>query len=398
MMQDTVRAMLAGEQGEARQFAARTLSDFAERINVNEFVTVKHAHLVGSYWSGDSNIALLESLLKLGGSFKVPTTINASSACLQKNSPTHSNEQIRAFKTVNQLIKMGAEPTLTCAPYHLPLGLEKGDNVAWAESNAIVYANSVMAVRTNKTPQYIDMMAALCGFMPKYGRYCDEGRTPTVMVECDSNQTWTDSDYQLFGLWLGGQVGSSTPLIRCEQRPTDDQLRGFGANTSASGDVSLFHWFDVTSEANQYRDTQPLLRYRYTEHEQNAIKQAFMWQGEAFDEIRVGTPHASIAELDALITLFKQVNKPSKYPFIVSTSRHNKTLFENQHGSEVFAQYNIQLIVDTCTYYPGPLPLPPSNSVILTTSGKWAYYAKGNLGVTAKIVSLTQCVALAIGE
>ena len=397
-LQHKIHAMRNGGQGEARQFACNALLDFAAELNVNQFIRVKHAHLVGSYWSGAANIQLLNQLVASKAEFSIPTTLNASSACLNRYGPSDIEEQNRANATVEQLAAMGADATLTCAPYHLPIGLAAGDNVAWAESNAVVYANSVMGLRTNKTPQYLDMMAALCGFMPKYGFYTDRGRQPTLLIDCQDTHEWDDFDYQIFGLWLGAMAKSGTPLITSRLNPTNDQLRAVGANASASGNVSLFYWSQQLSKYSELDYPTPLVNRVYSQQQRQALLKQYRWQGEPVEQIRIGTPHASIDELKQLLVFFQHGGKPSQKPFFVSTSRYNQSTFHDQCGVDALSQYNIHIIVDTCTYYQGPLPVPSKNALVLTTSGKWALYARANLNITAKIASLAECVAVAVGE
>ena len=144
-------------------------------------VDVEHCHLVGAYFSGAADLNFLQRLVDAGARVRVPTTLNASSACLATASLSPKQDRDAAAQVIRLYEAMGCDAQLTCAPYHLPYRPGLGDRIAWAESNAVVFANAVLGARSNRTVQYLDLCAALTGRIPEYGLYLDAMRAPTCL-------------------------------------------------------------------------------------------------------------------------------------------------------------------------------------------------------------------------
>lgn len=388
---------LASQQNNvACQFAARKILEFARHLGVSEFVTIEHAHLVGGYWSGDYNIKLLNLLVDSGGQCKVATTISASSACINIPKISDCEQKHQAKQVVDLLVGLGAKPILTCAPYQEITLPQANSCIAWAESNAVVYANSVLNLKTNKTPQYMDLFAAICGYMPKWGLYLEHKRQPQIKVCIDSHHPWSDSDYQIFGLWLGSQCGSAIPIIYAEHlTPSKDQLRAVGANSSTTGNVPMFHWHKVTNGYSE-KDIIALPEITYNQQISEDYRQQYIGGAQPATQVRVGTPHASFTEAVRFISEFIKVGKAAILPCYLSLSHTCMQQVINKFGKSTIQNYNINLVTDTCTYYAGPLPLPEKSEIIATNSGKWAYYARINFKIDTFITDIEQCARIAM--
>jgi len=381
----------------AQQFAFDQICKLAQSQNVDKLVAVSHAHLVGSYWSGNSQIELLLKLVQLQGCFSIRTTTSASSACMKLTGVSAEPQRARAEQVAQLLVQLGAEPTFTCAPYHLAIAPSQGDCIAWAESNAVVYANSVIGARTAKTPQFVDLMAALCGYVPYTGLYTDEGRRPNVFVNVEPNLLKTDVDYQLFGLWLGEVLVDQIPLIIADVQPTPDQLRGLGANTSTTGNIAMFHWLDVTPEAGLYKSQAAVVPHRTylaSNHREMQRRYANINQAE-ISAICIGAPHASFDESSRFIGPFLQANSHSVTPVFISTSRAVYDHLAMSYDLNRLHSLGVVMVLDSCTYYPTALSVKLRGAVA-TNSGKWAHYARSNWGVDTAVADIEELVQLAM--
>ncbi|KAA1188398.1 DUF521 domain-containing protein [Pseudohalioglobus sediminis] len=391
------RACLNGAEGSAIAKAMRFLVGIGQALGAHRLIDVEHCHLVGSYYSGVADVKFLQQLVKANARVRVPTTLNASSACLERKSPSPEADRAAARGVVELYTAMGCEPQLTCAPYHLPHRPSLGSVVAWAESNAVVFANSVLGARSNKTVQYLDLCAALTGRIPESGLYLDSQREPTCHVDCSllPSGSW---DFpltgELIGLWLGYHCGTEVPILSgCDRTPGEDLLRGLGAAAASSGAVSLFHFEGVTPEAHQYRiQNLPGTQLTIGALTETAAPYRGI-PGQAVSAICLGTPHYSLTQLRNLAEHMIGTNIRPRIPIYVTTSRYNRDALRNELLDGELAARGVQLLVDTCSYYGRAVPLP--DGPVLTDSAKWAYYGAGNLGVTTLLGELEDCLATA---
>src|SRR5579875_4060121 len=229
--------MLKGKEGEARQIAMRVIVRMAEIAGANRFIDIERAHIDACGYPGTGALALAERLAAKGGCVKVKTTMNAISEDPQ------SERLVRAF------VQMGAAPTMTCAPYQLPDKPRCGEHIAWGESNAIVFANSVLGARTNRYGDGMDICAALTGRVPFTGFHLDENRKGSILIQVP-NLPIDASFYPVLGYLIGDRVPRCVPVIEgITSTPTDDELKSFAAALASSGAIALFHMVGVTPEA-----------------------------------------------------------------------------------------------------------------------------------------------------
>ncbi|MEH6588682.1 MAG: aconitase X catalytic domain-containing protein [Halioglobus sp.] len=397
--------MLCGAQGPSREFAMSMLVRVANCVGASRLIDISQAHLVGCYYGGPGDLHLVEKLIGSGAEVAVPTTLNASSADLYQHNlyESGSAEVKDTCKVVKCYQGIGARVELTCAPYHLPDVPALGESIAWAESNAIVYANSVLGARTNKTFQYLDLCAALTGRMPEFGFYCsEERRAVNVYQLVDIPDHWflDDAFYQLLGLCIGVRTGSDVPVIDgLPNFVNEDQLRGLGASAAASGSLAMFHAVGLTPEAptlDAALQYQPPTRIEaISAADIVAMKQQVSTRDSGpLSTVCLGTPHFSRAEFEQVLQLLDGRHVAATVDFYVTTSRHVFKKLEQDGLLDDLQQAGLQVVTDTCTYH-GSL-VKHRAGVIMTASGKWAYYAPGNLGVDVLFATVADCVNSAI--
>lgn len=363
---------------------------------------VTRAHLVGSYHSGPANLRLLREIAHSGARVAIPTTLNSSAADLScgdlRSCPgVADREQNR--EVVALLEEIGCQSTLTCAPYFLPDPPRRGECIAWAESNAVVYANSVLGARTNMTMQFLDLSAALIGTIPCSGRYLDRNRVPGCLVDVSALPVaWFGESafYELLGSVLGARCRDTVPWIRGGPDSVhEDLLRSLGAAAATTGNLDIFHWEGVTPEC---RDREIRLQSRelpVLTIDKSAIRGALARVSRKSmgspDTICLGAPHASRAELLRLAALLdgRMVRHPKR--IVVSLGRHVHAQAQTAGTVLQLESLGVEFVRDTCTYYGHQLG--DAGTAVMSPSFKWVYYASTNFHFPISFARLEHCVA-----
>ena len=400
------KAMLDGAHGEATALAMRILVRSATVIGAKRLVDITSAHIDGCLYHGDVSIDFVRRLVAGGAKVVVPTTLNVGSIDLIHPELVKGTSAVNAAgKQLMELhLQLGCEPTFTCAPYQKKNRPKLGDQIAWAESNAIVFANSVLGARTNRYGDFIDLCAALTGRAPLAGLHRDQGRFAKAVFELPpigELEAGRDIWFALVGLVVGALTEADIPaLMGIPLDATEDELKALGASSASTGAVAMFHAIGVTPEARTLEcalggvpalrtvkvTTEDLLRIR--RHLNNA--QA----GAPLAAVCLGTPHFSLAEFDRLQALLTEFPGQLRSKMYVNTSRFILWDLE-QHGRlHALQERGVQLVTDTCTYI---VPILENvKGAVMTNSGKMAHYAPSNMGFTMAFASLAECVRSAI--
>lgn len=390
-------AMLDGEQGAGAALAMRLVVKLAEVSRAPRLRAVTRAHVDSCLYHGQAGLDFAERLAAGGAAVSVPTTLNVSSLDLLHPELVDLDSTIRerARRLMDVYVGMGCRPTWTCAPYQLPDRPSAGEHVAWAESNAIVFANSVLGARTNRYGDFIDVCAAVTGRVPDAGLHTEEGRRATMIVRLeDLPDALVDSDvaYPVLGHLVGRLAGTEVAaIVGLPPETSEDRLKALGAAAASSGAVALFHAIGVTPEAPSLEavaagDPREVVvtteALRAARDELSPVP-----EGGGIAAVSVGTPHASVAELRRLADLVLD-DRPA-VPFFVNTGRAQLEAGGGSLAGSLPAA-GVTVVTDTCTYV-----TPVMRGItgpVMTDSGKWAWYAPGNLGYRVALGSLEECV------
>jgi predicted aconitase len=395
-LQDRDRALLDGEDGEGATLAMRLVVKLAEVARAPRLRDVTRAHIDSCLYHGQVGLDFAERLLAGGATVAVPATLNVSSLDLLHPELVRLDEgtRDRAKGLMDAYVEMGCRPTWTCAPYQLADRPSFGEHIAWAESNAIVFANSVLGARTNRYGDFIDICAAVTGRVPDHGLHTDEGRLATVVIRLDGvTDALLDNElfYPVLGHLLGRRVGSEIAAV--EGLPPDtseDRLKAIGAAAASSGSVALFHAIGLTPEAPTWdtvatpgvrEEVVTLADLRAARDELSPVP-----GGAEIGAVSVGTPHASEEQLRRLAALVAEARP--RIPFYVNTGRVQ--LAGIRSLAEDLASAGVTIVTDTCTYIT-PV-IHGIDEAVMTDSGKWAWYAPSNLGFDVALGSLEDCV------
>jgi predicted aconitase len=398
------RAMLAGEHGEAAAFAMEILAAFARAVGAPSLLDVTRAHIDGCLYHGQASLDFVERLVDGGGRVRVPTTLNVGALDLihPELIRLSSPEQAPARRLMKAHEELGCVPSFTCAPYQTEFRPVFGEQIAWGESNAIVFANSVIGARTNRYGDFIDLCCAMTGRAPAWGLHLDENRRGRLLFRLTRFPAPLEPTDTLFvgvGLLIGSLSGERVPAIEGLPRPrSEDQLKALGAAAASTGSVALFHAVGITPEAPTLEaalggrspdatiDVGP-------EMVADAVRRlSTVPDGTPICAVCLGTPHFSRAEWDAFIPLLRDTARPV-VPIYVNTARATLLGLERDRLVDRLAPFDVRIVTDTCTYLT-PI-VERMDGAVMTNSGKWAHYAPGNLGVQVAFGDLEDCLASA---
>ncbi|AXH98028.1 DUF521 domain-containing protein [Ornithinimicrobium avium] len=401
--------MLDGREGPGVAMAMRVVVAVARVRGAAGLVEISGAHIDSCLYHGRAGLDFARRLLDLGARVRVPTTLNVGSLDLVhpgmvRRRTEHEQEVAEEGRALmDAYVALGARTTWTCAPYQLDARPARGEHVAWAESNAIVFANSVLGARTDRYGDFLDICAAVTGRAPHAGLHLTGNRRGGLVVDCRAlgdKALALDLTYPLLGYLVGLRCGAGTnPVLLGLPAGTDeDRLKAFGAAAASSGGVALFHVVGLTPEAPTLEaalqgGSVPTLTVTSVDL-RAARAELSTARGTRLDAVSLGTPHASLAEIAALADgLRAGAPLDPRVAFYLSTGRSVLERARAAGHVEELERAGVRIVVDTCTYVTSILD--PDDRVVLTTSGKWAHYAPGNLGVDVVIASLQECLASA---
>ncbi len=402
---DEEHAMLAGACGEAVRLAMRILVRVAPLYGARALLPITRAHIDGCIYEGDAGLEFAERLAALGGQVRVPTSLNVVSldhARWQQLGQSHDFAE-KARRLAAAYVAMGARPTFTCTPYQIDAAPAFGEQIAWAESNAVAYANSVIGARTNRYGDYLDICCALTGRAPASGLHLDENRRGEILLRLHGIPAALmerDDFYPVLGYLIGQLAGDRIPVIEgLTVQPTGDQLKALCAAAASSGAVALLHMAGITPEAptveHAFGGRQPVETHTIGMPELRAARSALTTARDGkVDAVAFGSPHCSLAECRHLARLMRGQRAAHGVEVWITTSRAVREILERTGELHVLEAFGAKVTADTCIVV-APL-LGRGIRTLLTNSAKYAHYAPGLLGVQSIFGSTESCVEAAI--
>ncbi len=399
------RARLGGDRGPATQMAMRILVRMAGIYGARALLDIEQAHIDSTVYVGDAGMEYAERLAGLGAQVAVPTTMNVGGIdehhwqewAVPPRWAEHARRQMNAYRS------MGCAPSMTCAPYQDALRPRFGQQIAWGESNAISFANSVIGARTERYPDLLDICCAITGRAPATGLHLTENRAGQVRLRLSGvsrRVQATDSFYTVLGYLMGSIAGDQIPVVvGLEDAPNEDQLKAVCATAASSGRVALFHMVGVTpeapTEAAAFQGRAPLREIEIGPDDLRVAWNALSTSDHPnVDMIVLGSPHFSLAEFARLTPLLAGRARHPAVEFLVTTSRGVRLLADRRGDLQALEEFGGSLTVDTCILT-SPM-LPGSVRRIMTNAGKFAYYTPGLLGAQVVFGDLEDCVNTAV--
>jgi predicted aconitase len=396
------REVLGGAHGGGAAFAMRLLVRFAEAVDARSFIDIEAAHVDGCLYHGRASLDFAERMIELGGKVRVPTTLNVGSVDLIhpelfRGTKEHAENGARLMRAH---VELGCAPTFTCAPYQTIYRPRFGAQIAWGESNAIAFANSVIGARTNRYGDFIDLCCAMTGRAPAYGLHLSGNRIARALVEIVSVPKDWDNERAAVavGHIVGRRCGGLVPaIVGLPSDVSEDDLKALGAAAASSGSVALFHVVGCTPEAPDLETAcgglTPELRLQLTAEDLREAARSLsnVGDGALLGVVSLGTPHFSIDQFAHLMPLLDGARP--LIDIFVNCSRATLDELRQRGWEDRLKEARVTLVADTCVYVSALMR--PGVGAIMTNSGKCAYYAPGNLGVEVAYGSLAECVASA---
>jgi len=339
--------ILNGEKGEVMERLFRLLVRLGDIYGADKMIPVGSVQVAGvSYKSiGGPGIEFLQDISSKGAKVKVLTFLNPAGMDLEnwKKIGFPKNFAKNQLKIMNSFKTMGIIVTSTCTPYlagNLPRFRE---HIAWSESSAVSFSNSVIGARTNREGGPSALAAAICGETPNYGLHLWKNRQPSIKIKVDATLDF-NADFGALGYFVGKHVKNKIPYFTGINNANTDQLKALGAAMAASGAVALYHVEDLTPEADLVeKDGLETLFVSNTE-----INETYdtLNSGKDPDIVILGCPHASLHEISTLAS--KLVNKRLKKPIWICTSRVMKEAADRMGFTDIIEKAGGNVVADTC--------------------------------------------------
>ncbi|MDX8468120.1 aconitase X catalytic domain-containing protein [Mesorhizobium sp. VK23B] len=397
------QAIAAGKDGAG--MAMRIVAESARLLGAERLIRIASAHIDGALYHGDSGTLFAEQLVEGGARVAVRSTLNVGALDLTGCSRIRLEEPQRgmARRMMEAYRELGCEQSWTCAPYQAGHRPARGSDVAWGESNAVVFCNSVLGARTNRYGDFLDIACAITGRAPDYGLHRPENRRARLVFDVSglsSSFLASEIAWPVLGSLYGREVGNAIGVVTgVANHPGEDALKAFGAAAASAGAVGLFHIAGVTPEAPDVETIlagpEPEAVIRVTP-EMAAKARAGLSTAAApktVDAVAIGSPHLSQAEFDMLERLI--AGRRLAVPIYACTGRHVLSSLERNGQRKALEASGVTIVADTCVVV---TPIMPelAGGVLMTNSGKFAHYAPGNTGYAVLYASLADCVESAI--
>ena len=429
------QSMIDSASSEAERRAAECIIQYGHIVTDNPtYVDVEKAHIDGCTYIGPGGLHFVERLVEDGGHVKIPTTLNSVSTDLrnwQQLGIIETKSQQNARSLADAYVKLGCSAkSFTCAPYLLDDPPQKGQQIVWGESNAVVYANTALGARTEKYADYLDICCALVGKVPIIGVHLQESRVSRILLDISNVQLTCDAhdDSDTFSLLfpvLGHICGSlsdgEVPLLvglePYADQITPDHLKAFCAAFGTTAASPLIHIAGVTPEAKDPSDIDDLKRHcgdrkvmitaqdleeRYKSLDQHADQSTESSESKSDDRIdwiAIGNPHLSLSECDELLKIVESVVPASmkKHNDVTMIACMSRALYQRSLSVPKLEEFGVTFVNDTCwcmLLHPPMIPSDPK-ATILTNSGKYAHYGPGLTNRKFRMGNMKDCVQAA---
>ena len=388
--------MLKGKHGKAKKFAMNILVKLGRIYGANKMVEVVSAQIMAHYGSlHDAGLELAEKFVEMGGAFCIPTTEDPASVSFRHWKEIGIDQEYydKQQRLLAAILKLGAEPVWTCTPYLVGNLPRYGQNVSWAESSAVSFANSVIGARTNRNPAGLNYCAAITGKMPYMGLYKEENRHGTVLVELEADEI-SNLDYNTIGYIVGKAVGNRIPVFRgIPITVSVDNLKYLGATAASSGSVALYHAIDITPEASNrdpFGGAKPEETLKINRDKLQKAKDELNTAFGEPDIVALGCPHYSIQEMQKVSDLLKGEKLKKGKELWIYTSETVYNLAKKMGYADTISDAGGKILDGNCLVI-SPMGRMHFNT-LMTDSGKYAYYLPSEHDLKILYAETNECI------
>lgn len=397
--------MLDGAYGKSVQKSMQILTSLGDIYGAERMIPIQSVHMPGSsiVVAGEAATSFVEEMGDCDTHFSAFTTLNTGAMDMDRPQELgFSDETIRRQQRLTgAYCRMGGVACHTCTPYLIGHCPKQGEHVAWGESSAIAFANSVIGARTNREGGPAALAAAIAGRVPAYGYHLDENRRGEFLIHVDI-PLGDIADFGALGYWVGTRVESGVPVFTgIPKDVTTDQLKALGAALASSGAVALYHVVGVTPEAptqeQAFGGNVPKETWTFGQAEKDeAYAKLSKQQGQPVSLVALGCPHASINEIIQVAELVE--GKKVKAAFWLLCAQPVKHYAQRSGHAQILEAAGVTLVCDTCPVL-GAMAEPMERigmTAMATNSAKLAHYAPGQWKIPTYYGTTEQCVEAAL--
>jgi cis-L-3-hydroxyproline dehydratase len=391
--------ILEGCDGQARQIAMEVICLMAAAQGAQELIDVSRAHIDGCILAHDANLVFAEKMYEMGAKTCITTTINAISVDREnwQSQGFIPDFGMKASRLADAYVNMGALPTFTCAPYLLDDAPVKNEAIGWSESNAVIFANSVLGARTQKHPDYLDLFIAMTGRAPNTGVYLAENRLPVCEICVSLPADFDDAIWPMLGWLAGAKSPNGIPVLTGLEAlcPTQDDLKALCAAFGTTSAAAMLHVRGHTPEgdlplADNYKNL------KITIEDLENLWHEFNTGTDQIDLVAIGSPHASLMECRKFADFLDGYYCAKTTKTIVTVGRKTLAKMTAEGVTDRLQKAGVRVIPDICWCSITEPVFPVSAMVLMTNSGKYAHYGKGLTGREVRFGSLRDCARAAL--
>jgi predicted aconitase len=383
------QAMLEGKEGKARRKAMEILVALGEIYGAKRMVEVKSVQIAGVSYAnlGEAGLEFLSKMAE-DGKVKAFTTLNPAGMDLENREVLGIDEEFaeNQKRVIDAFARMGVVTTCTCTPYLIGNLPHFGEHIAWAESSAVAFANSVLGAKTNREGGPSALAAALTGRTPEYGFHLDENRQAQVKVKVKAKLNGSQ-DFGALGHAIGVKTKKQIPFITGVEKASIEELKSFGASLATYGGHALYYLEGITPN-------QTVVPNSSIEITQDDLKKSFAELNDEseVDFVALGCPHASLAEIQKIAELLK--GKKVSKEFWITVARPIKKMADQMGYTKTIEATGAKFAADTCMVV---APIKGRFKCVATDSAKACYYCRGKNQFKVKLKSMEECVRIATG-
>jgi len=381
--------MLNGGMGNAVKKSMEILVALGEIYGSDRLIDVSSVQVAGVSYDnlGDAGLEFLADLAK-DGQVKVLTTLNPAGMDLEnwKNLGISEDFAKKQTQVIEAFSRMGIITTCTCTPYLIGNLPKFGDHIAWSESSAVAFANSVLGARTNREGGPSALAAALTGKTPNYGMHLDENRQAQITVEVKAKIKDT-SEFGALGYVIGNKIKNKIPFITGIKEADLEQLKSFSASIATYGGTALFHIKGITPNKTK----KPKEKITITKEDIESALKAMNDDVEDIDFVSLGCPHASLKEIEKFAGLLK--GKKVKVETWIATARPTKGIADMAGYTKIIEDSGAKFACDTCMVV---APLKGRFKSLATDSAKSCFYGRSKNNFKMRVGTIEDCINAAV--
>lgn len=389
--------MLDGAQGRATQKAMEILVALGTIYAAERMVPVTSVQIAGVSYDnlGEAGLHWLSEMADGGGKTRVLTTLNPTGMDIENWQALGISEDFarNQMRVIDAFAQMNVVTTCSCTPYLIGNTPHYGQHIAWSESSAVCYANSVLGARSNREGGPSALAAALTGVTPEYGLHLEANRRPGVTLHVAAMLP-DNNDFGALGVVIGQKLEQfkEKPIayITGVDQASVENLKSFCASVATYGGAALFHLRGITPEADHYAapDESLAITQADLDEAQQSLSSA---ESDEADFVSLGCPHLTLNEIARIAELLagKRVTKE----FWITTARPIKQMADRMGYTRLIEAAGAKFAADTCCVV---APIKGRFKALITDSAKACYYASGKNKFKTIILPFDEVVLAAL--